>query len=156
MADVPSIQREDLAALRNSVGELLLYEHWQEVAHFKDISLEVDWPAYEDAERRGKFRLFTVRDGSHVIGYAAYFVNYNPHYMRSYQAVQDVLYLAPAFRKASIGSHLVAYADMMLRSEGVQVTYHHSKVALPIDALLIRQKYELIERIWAKRLDLVR
>lgn len=156
MADVPSIQREDLAALRNSVGEVLLYEHWQEVAHYQDIALEVNWPLYEDAERRGKFRLYTVRNGSEVIGYAAFFVNFNPHYMSSYQAVQDVLYLAPAYRKASIGSHLVAYADSMLRAEGIQVTYQHSKVALPLDALLVRQKYELIETIWAKRLDLTR
>lgn len=154
MAEAPSIQREDLQALRNGVGEALLYEHWQEVAHYKDIALEVDWPIYEAAEASGKFRLYTVRSANEVIGYAAYFVNHNPHYKSSYQAVQDVLYLAPEYRKANIGRHLVAYADTMLRAEGVQVTYQHSKVALPIDALLIRQKYELIERIWAKRLDL--
>lgn len=150
----PSIQREDLASLRNSVGEVLLYEHWSEVAHFKDIALEVNWPAYEAAEANDKFRLYTVRDESAVIGYAAFFVNYNPHYMSSYQAVQDVLYLAPAYRKALIGSQLVAYADTMLRAEGIQVSHHHSKVALPLDALLKRQKYELVETIWAKRLDL--
>jgi GNAT superfamily N-acetyltransferase len=151
---VPEIQRETLSALRNSVGEALLYEHWKEIAHYKDIALEVDWPLYEDFERSGKFRLFTVRMGNEVVGYAAYFVNHNPHYKSSYQAVQDVLYLAPAYRKAAIGRHLIAYADAMLRGEGVQVTYQHSKVAQPIDALLVRQKYELIERIWAKRLDL--
>lgn len=154
MADQPSIQREDLAALRNSVGEALLYEHWQEIAHYKDIALDVDWPVYEAAERIGKFRLFTVRTGTEVIGYAAYFVNRNPHYKGSLQAVQDVLYLAPAYRKATIGRHLVVYADTMLSNEGVQVTYQHSKVAQPIDALLVRQKYELIERIWAKRHDI--
>lgn len=154
--DSPSIQREDLAALRGSVGELLLYEHWKEVSHYQDIALEVDWPLYESFERQGKFRLYTVRKGTEVIGYAAFFVNHNPHYMSSFQAVQDVLYLAPAYRKALIGSQLVAYADTMLRAEGLQVTYHHSKVALPLDALLKRQKYELIETIWAKRLDLTR
>lgn len=146
--------REDLASLRNSVGEALLYEHWQEIAHYKDIALDVDWATYEDAERRGKFRLFTVRDSDKVVGYAAYFVNRNPHYKSSLQAVQDVLYLASAYRKAAIGRSLVAYADTMLAAEGCQCVYQHSKVAQPIDALLARQKYELIERIWAKRLDL--
>lgn len=154
--DRPSIQREDLAALRNSVGDVLLYNHWQEVAHYKDIPLEVDWPLYEQVERFGKFRLFTVRNGSEVIGYAAYIVDYSGHYKSSSQARQDVLYLAPAYRNALIGSRLVAYADTMLRAEHVQAVFHHSKVALPIDALLVRQKYELVERIWAKRLDLTR
>ena len=150
---VPSIQREDLNALRNAVGETLLYEHWSAVAHYKDIALEVDWPTYEAAEQNGRFRLFTVRIPGQVVGYAAYFVYHNPHYKSSRQAVQDVLYLDPGYRRGSLGRQLVACADVMLKAEGVQATYHHSKVACPIDAILIREKYELIERIWAKRLD---
>jgi GNAT superfamily N-acetyltransferase len=149
----PLIQRESLAQLRAAGVDALLVRHWREIAHYQDIPLEVDYPVYEAAEAAGKLRIFTVRLDGELVGYSCYFVNSNPHYKSSVQAVQDVLFLAPEYRKAAIGRQLIAYADVRLAAEGVQVTYQHSKAALPIDALLKRQGYEFIERIWAKRHD---
>lgn len=149
----PLIQRETLGELRAGGVDVLLVRHWREIAYYQDIPLEVDYPAYEAAEALGKLRIFTVRIDGELVGYSCYFVNSNPHYKSSVQAVQDVLFLAPEYRKAAIGRTLIAYADHMLAAEGCQVTYQHSKVALPIDALLKRQGYEFIERIWAKRHD---
>lgn len=156
----PQIKRESLADLRAGGVDALLVRHWREIAHYQDIPLEVDYPVYEAAEAAGKLRIFTVRMvgdensiAGELVGYSSYFVNSNPHYKSSIQAVQDVLFLAPEYRKAAIGRTLIAYADAQLAAEGVQVTYQHSKAALPIDALLKRQGYEFIERIWAKRHD---
>jgi len=35
----------------------------------------------------------------------------------------------------------------------VQAVYQHSKIAMPMDPLLKRLGYELIDTLWAKRLD---
>lgn len=147
------ISRETLASVRAARVEDLLVRHWEEIAHYKDIPLEVHWPTYEAAEAVGGLRIFTARVNGELVGYACLRVHYNPHYCSSLQALQDVLFLAPEYRNARIGRQLVAYADASVAAEGVQVTYQHSKVRQPIDALLERQGYELVERIWAKRHD---
>jgi hypothetical protein len=149
------IGRESLAAARAGAEsvERLLLRHWEEIAHFQDIPLDVDWPVYEAAERAGKLRIFTVRDDRELVGYAVYTLGQAPHYRGSLQAIQDVLFLAPEYRRGTAGIELVAYADTMLKAEGAQVTYQHSKVRNPIDMILRRQRYELVERIFAKRHD---
>ncbi len=144
---------EDFERVRSDGIEELLVRHYQEIAHFKDIALEIDWAKYEAAWAAGKLRIFTARIGGRIVGYAAYVVDTNPHYKGSLQAVQDVLYLIPERRGLLIGSQLIAFADRQLREEGVQATYQHSKVAHPMDAVLKRQGYELVDSLWAKRLD---
>jgi GNAT superfamily N-acetyltransferase len=153
---VPHLAREDLASVRASNIEVLLASHWQEIAHYKDIPLDVSWSDYEKVEQVGMLRIYTARVGRELVAYACYKVARNSHYQSSLQAIQDVLFVEPAHRRSGIGGQLVAFADCMLRTEGVQVTYQHSKVSgigRLLDELLLSQGYELIERIWAKRLD---
>lgn len=149
-----NLTRESLASIRAG-GRLeeLLERHYHEIAHFKDIALDIDWPAYEQCEALGKLRCFAARVEEDLIGYVGYLVNHNPHYKGSLQAVQDVLYLAPERRGLFAGSRLIAYADRCLAAEGVQVVYHHTKAAFPIDSVLKRNGYELVDTLWAKRLD---
>lgn len=149
------IGRETLEEVRRGQEglEQLLKRHWHEIAFYPDIPLAVDWAFYEAAEKGGVLRIFTIRDDDKLVGYAVYLVRYAPHYKESLQAVQDVIFLAPEYRKGAIGRGFVAFADQMLKAEGVQVTYQHSKIRSPIDAVLVRERYELVERVWAKRHD---
>lgn len=155
--------RESLTAALINEMMPLLREHWKEVAHFADIPLDVDVDAYLTAEAFGQVRCFTARDrtpGSDwtredvapLVGYAVYFVRPNPHYRGSVQAVQDVLYLHPSVRGGT-GFRFIAYCDAQLRAEGVQAVYQHVKVAHDFGKLLARQGYEMVDTIWAKRLD---
>ena len=152
---IPKFGLESLAQVRASGVEQLLRQHWREVAHFTDIPLDPDWDAYQGVENVGRLRIFTVRIDDELVGYAAYFINRNPHYRSSLQAVQDVLFLAPEHRKFRIGYRLIMFADTHLAAEGVQAVYQHSKVKKELDMgpLLARQGYELIDTLWAKRLD---
>lgn len=151
---VLSLSCESVATIRAG-GRLeeLLERHYREIAHFKDIALDIDWSAYEQCEAAGKLRCYAARADGDLIGYVAYLVNHNPHYRASLQAVQDVLYLAPERRGLFAGSRLIAYADKSLAAEGVQVVYHHAKAAFPMDSVLKRNGYELVDTLWAKRLD---
>lgn len=146
--------RETLAEVRCSGVDELLHRHWQEIAHYPDIPLDVDWEAYEGAEAKGKLRAYTARADGEIIGYASYFVNHNAHYKSSLQAVQDVLYLAPEYRGGRIGFRLIRFADEQLRAEGTQAVYHHVKRAHPnLGRLLGFLGYELVDELWARRLD---
>lgn len=139
----------------------LLREHWREVAHYPDVPLDPDRDFYRSAESIGLLRVFTARadDGfsgtDRLVGYAVYFVKPNPHYKTSLQASQDVIYLDPSVRGGT-GYKFIAWCDQQLASEGVQAVYQHIKAAHNFGKLLERQGYELVDLIYAKRLDVRR
>jgi GNAT superfamily N-acetyltransferase len=131
----------------------LLERHWREIAHYQDIPLEPDRQGYATAERNGNLRIFTLRRDDELIGYAVYFVRQNLHYKSSKQASQDILFLAPEYRRGRLGMHLIEFSDECLGDEGVQATYHHVKAAHNFGPLLERMGYQLVDLIYAKRLD---
>lgn len=136
--------------------EPLLVRHKDEIAHYPDIALNVWKEKYEEAEASGLLRVFTARSVPEfqLIGYEIAWCGPNLHYRDSLQARQDVLYLAPEWRRGGLGQRLVRYADQRLKDFGAQVNYHHVKIAHPaLGKLLERDGYEAVEIIYAKRLD---
>ena len=132
----------------------LLRLHYAEIAHFKDIPLDVDVERYLQIERAGMLRIYTARLDGNLVGYAVFFISTNGHYKASLQAVQDVIYLDPARRNSRIGLGLLDFCDAELRREGVQVVMHHVKLAHPaLGRILSRKGYAPIDVIYAKRLD---
>lgn len=144
-------QAEPYADMEECIG--LLRAHYAEVAHFKDIPLEPDLGAYAKLEQAGELRRYTVRDGARLVGYALFFVRRNHHYAGSLQAWQDVMYLDPDYRRWRTGIGLIRFAEARLKAEGVQVVYHHAKRTNRVGELLGRLGYELVDEIYAKRLD---
>ncbi len=139
----------------------LLVAHWAEVAHFKDIPLEPDLAMYRAADLNGAVRVFTVRRTEFVadnvlrdvlVGYALFTVRPNPHYASSVQAFQDVLYIDPTARGGT-GYRFIKWCDEQLRAEGIAAVYQHVKAAHDFGKILERQGYELVDYIYAKRLD---
>ena len=88
--------------------------------------------------------------GNGLVGYAVFFVRGNPHYKSSRQAVQDVLFLHKSAR--GNGARFVAWCDHRLVEEGTEVVYHHVKAAHDFGVMLERQGYELVDKVYAKRL----
>ncbi len=144
--------RESLSQVRGEVGPLL-EAHWTEIAHYTDIALNPDWEFYELMDGDGRLRIFTARDDGKLVGYACFFVGPNRHYKQSIQAVQDVIFLHPAYRGARLGAGLILFADEQCRSENIQVIYHHIKAAHDFGPLLVNCGYGLVDLIYAKRLD---
>lgn len=174
------MQREPMTRELLAEALPLLQAHWSEVAHFQDIPLDVDEEAYLNADALGMLRCYTVRRETDVrrgplpstallqegiydqratwsieqrlVGYALYFVRPNLHYKTSVQASQDVIYLDPSVRGGT-GYRFITWCDDQLRAEGVVAAYQHSKAAHDFGKLLQRQGYELVDLIYAKRLD---
>lgn len=146
-----SFMEESLSDVQEEVSDLL-HAHWKEVAHYQDIPLDVDWDAYHAADAIGTLRIYTVRthDGL-LVGYSVYFVRANPHYKGSIQAVQDVLFIHPDRRGR--GVRFIMWCDEQLRDLGVQAVYHHVKKDHNFGPMLNRIGYELVDLIYARRLD---
>lgn len=140
--------RESISDVWTEV-QALLNEHWREIAHYQDIPLQPDEQLYLTSPA---LRCFTAREDS-LVGYACFIVCPNKHYMGSLQAMQDVLFISPSHRKGLTGYRFIRWCDEQLKAEGVQVVYHHTKAAHDFGALLKRQGYEEVDRIYAKRLD---
>ena len=148
-----SIHRRTVAQVWDAL-QPMLFAHWREIAHYDDIPLSPDRERYEAIEANDGLCIFVADlEGHGVIGYAVFFVATNAHYATSLQAVQDVLYLDPAFRNAGIGRALIDGCDSLLRAEGVQVVMQHVKLAHDFGPLLASLGYEAIETIHARRLD---
>ena len=130
----------------------LLQNHWEEIAHNKDIPLEPDFSSYQKFEDTGILRIFTARDQAQtLIGYAVFFVSPNPHYKSSIQATQDVIFIEKDRR--GFGSHFIDWCDSQLKAEGIQIVYHHIKFAHDWGQLLERLGYRAVDKIYSRRLD---
>lgn len=144
----------------------LLQAHFREVGHFQDIPLDVDRGMYYTAQENGAVRCFTAREARpnpvagptkglwFLVGYALFFVRSNPHYSGSVQAVEDVIYLDPIVRGGT-GAKFIRWQDEQLAGEGIQVVMRHVKEAHDYGKLLERQGYEPVDRLFAKRLDVM-
>lgn len=144
--------REALADVRAEIAPLL-EAHWREIAHYQDILLDPDWEFYAAIEELGRLRIFTARDDGRLVGYGVFFVSPNRHYRASIQAAQDILFVHPDYRGRTCGARLIKFCDEQCRAENIQVIYHHIKAAHDFGPLLIHCGYELVDLIYAKRLD---
>lgn len=131
----------------------LLVEHYDEIAHYPDIELDPAMEEYRALEAIGNLRIFTARQDGNLIGYAVFFVRRNLHYRKSVQASQDILFVRKVNRAATIGWRLIEFCDEQLKSEGVQAVYQHVKRAHNFGPLLEKMGYELVDLIYARRLD---
>ncbi len=131
----------------------LFYKHWREIAHYQDIELNPDINFYESANRIGMLRIFTAREQEKLCGYCVYLVKQNPHYKDSKQASQDILFMDPEMRGNMQGFKFIRWCDTQLSVEGVQAVYQHVKTKHNFGPALERMGYELVDLIYAKRLD---
>ena len=130
----------------------LFKRHYEEIAKYKDIPLEVDLETYARIEAAGGLRCYSARDAGRLVGYVIFFVKNHPHYASTLFASQDVLYLDPDYRKGMTGLRLIRFADRQLEAEGVQVVTQHVKTYADFGPLLERLGYEKVETVYMRRL----
>lgn len=132
----------------------LIAQHYEEIAHHKDIPLDPDVERYNAMDDAGLLRCFTARDCGRLIGYAIFICGPNLHYKSTKIANQDVLFLAPEARNGTTAMRFFDFFEKRLAGEGWQLTMQHEKIAHPaLGRLAERRGYEPMDRIWVKRLD---
>jgi len=95
-------------------------------------------------------RVFTVRDGGVLRGYAVFFVIPNPHFADSLQAQQDALYLSPEARRGTTGTDFMRWCDRELASDGVTTIIQFSSLRRDIGRLLVRLGYEKTQELYSR------
>jgi len=141
-----------LPSLRDEIMPLLEL-HWHEIALNKDIPLSIDWEKYQQAYDAGNMLICTARDEGILIGYSVFFVHSHLHYKENLFAVQDILFIDPAYRNSRAGIGVIRFSEQVLKESGVSVVMHHMKTAHDFSPLMERLGYDFVEKIYSKRLN---
>lgn len=73
--------------------------------------------AYDELERLGVTRLYTLRRDGVLVGYALFMLSFPPMYAGTKVAVQDVFYVDPAHRGFGAAKFLL-WTEQQLKAEG--------------------------------------
>lgn len=141
--------------LRDVRGEIepLLRRHYAEIALHKDrIPLAPDWGRYEVMEAAGGLLICTARLDRALIGYAVFFLQHHIHYLHTFVAMNDVLFLDEPHRRGRTGIRLMQFAEEQLRARRVDRVLWHVKRRHDWSAILGRMGYEEDEVIMGKML----
>lgn len=129
-------------------------EHYEELARFKDITLDPNYEVYEKCEAGGILRIFTARQKCCLMGYNIFVVDYHPHYKTSKSANQDLIYLSKVMRKGMTGYKFMKWCDAELSTKDrVQTIFQHPRLQRNFDPLLKRMGYKLMDMVYAKRIE---
>ena len=133
----------------------LAQKHWEEIATYKDIPIDIDWEVYEGLEEIGLLRPFMAYSNGELVGYAVFILNNNPHYQTHVYAHQDIFFVRKDKRHsmAGIGLRLVAVAESVLKEEGVTAIQHHVNTNNDWSAFIEKLGYNFTEKIYEKRLN---
>lgn len=155
---MPQFNLESLSQCQNEIQPILRNEHWEEVGHYKDIPIAMQWDKYAALQEMGKLRCYTVREflneefGEMILqGYAFFIVDKHLHYKHTLVASQDILYVRKPYR--GIGKQFLSWCDEQLKAEKVTTVTHHAKPWFNYGNLFEDLGYEKAETIWARRLD---
>lgn len=146
----PVFALERAATVINEI-EHLLEQHYQEVTHHRDIPVGCDFEKYQQLDRAGVLRIFTVRIMGELVGYSIFSVGTSLHYKSSLQARQDTLFLSAPYRKGLTGYKFIKWVDEQLKAEGVEICYQHGKFVKDIQSIFERLGYEPTYYVYMKR-----
>lgn len=144
---------EAFTGIRRQI-EPLLIDHWNEIALNKDaIKLNPDWKEYARLDMVGALRVYTAREDDVLCGYFVVIVSKSLHYKDHLFANNDIIFLSKDHRKGTTGIRLIKYAVEQLTAEGIKLININTKVHQPFDVILERQGFNLVERIYSKRVN---
>ena len=145
----------------------MLEAHYLEIATDKAIKpLDPDLDRYQAMEEAGVLRIFTVRhtpdpaDASitiapdllqgRLIGYFVSIIMKGLHYQQTTLAINDIMYIDPAYRGGTVGYRMMKGAAADLKNLGADILTIHMKTDYPFRSLLEKLDYHLTEENWEK------
>ena len=125
--------------------------HWKEVAAYQDkIALDPDYAKYLGMEKLDLVRTFVLRADGKMVGYWVFFLMAHPHYKADRFAVNDIVYVDPAYRRVDLTPACFAAVERELKAEGVSVITYHMKTYKPFESLLKGLGYDHLEALYGK------
>jgi hypothetical protein len=131
----------------------LLPEHYEEVAKFKDLHvLQPDLDAYLEAERHGALVVLVAFVAERVAGYSVGSLKFNPHYAATRFYANDIVYVAPVFRRGRMFHRLRQETKRIARERGAVLCTWHTKPGTTMHEIMPRVGCEIMDVVWAERL----
>lgn len=129
----------------------LLEMHWQEIANNRDvIPLAPDYERYQAVEAAGLMTIITARAAGELVGYSIFFLMPHPHYRTTLFAMNDILFVSPAYRGGSTGLRLIRASERLMKEKGAKKISWHIKPTHDFSPMLERQGYVQDEIILSK------
>jgi GNAT superfamily N-acetyltransferase len=151
--DTPIIVRSGSVDDVRSHGELLLKEHWEEVAKNKHLMvLSPDWKSYYALEEAGKLITLTAWTGPELVGYSVNFFGSHLHYSGLQYAQNDILFVLKKHRATGIGPRLILATESAARQKGCKLMLWHSKQDTALLRLLPKMGYGIQDIVHSKEL----
>jgi hypothetical protein len=148
-----TMQREDITHDWFVEARRLLELHWDECACWKDkISLAPDEEKYLAAQKAGMLFLFTMRQGTDMLGYMIVMFSNHLHYKNNVFAYVDVLFIDPNWRKGLAAVKFMKWVEARVKEFGADVMTYHIKTFHDYPALFKRLGFDEIEVLYAKYL----
>lgn len=128
----------------------LLEAHYQEIATHKEHKvLDPDFERYYNLEDNDMLRIVTARDDDKLVGYYVSMIISHLHYSQCVYAMNDILYVDPAYRGTSLAYRLFKYALKDLKENTkANMVLIHMKTKHPFRKLLQKFGFEQTEENW--------
>jgi len=130
----------------------MIVEHHHEVSSFKSLKIKPSFDLYSSLYENGFLKIYCIKYEGEIVGYNVFFVRKHHHFDMMH-AVQDLIYLQKRFRGRLIGYRFIKWCDERLKELGVDVVYSHVNSEHNFGRMLERQGYQLIDYVYAKRLN---
>ena len=129
-------------------------QHWLETgAGESPFPLELDVERYRRAEASGVLRIYTVRMGGVLVGYASWILSSSLHHKGILTATNDLFFLLPAARAPRVATRWLDFIEEALTAEGAQAVFINSRVGHPaLVKLLSARGYRLLEQTHVREL----
>ena len=131
----------------------LFADHFAEIQSVQGYPLRPNYEAYLSFETQGLLKVFTVRSETKLVGYSVFFVKRSLHFTDLFEAVHDLLFVHPDYRRGSLGYRFIKWCDDELKSLGVKMVFQNVSYARDFSPLLKRLGYQIIDVIYARRLN---
>jgi hypothetical protein len=125
---------------------------WADVAIDKDrFKARCNEPMYKTMEDNGFLHLVTARFGKALVGCFQMTLIVNGHYADAgVMAFTDLYFLAPAFRKGSMGIQLFRFAEKYAKSKGCEKFYTSHKIHRDHSSLMKLLGFKPTDMIYSK------
>lgn len=130
--------------------EPLLQAHYEEVAS-KVYTLRPDWDRYIELNCQGKLIMLLAFQHGQCIGYSATVLGNHLHYVDSYVAYNDVIFVSRGHRHSSAGGRLMAQTRYAAKARGASIMQWHAKPDTALDEVL-HKRLPLFERAYQETL----
>ena len=135
-------------------ADALIKAHYTEIARKKHLMvLDPDWEKYELLESVGKLFGLAAYAEDRLVGYSLNFIDNHPHYRGLVYAQNDVVFVDPDYRGASVFALLNSSAERMAKGLGAKLFLLHAKEGSDLERILRkRPEYAVQDIIFAKEL----